>query len=56
MLKNYVLKKLSNKEINEINKQHEKCYNYWLSKNIKIEKQIIAYNKNINYVWYRVDK
>ena len=56
MLKNYVLKKLTQKEIEQINKQHIKAYNYWLSKNITIEPQIIEYDRNINYVWYRIDK
>ena len=54
--KNYVLKKISKQELNEINKHHLKAFNYWLSKNIIIEPQTIKYDKNINYVWYRVDK
>ena len=54
--KNYILKKLTQQELNEINKHHLKVFTYWKNRNIIIEPQTIKYDKNNDYIYYRVDK
>lgn len=53
--KNYVLKKINDIQIEEINKQHKIALEYYNLQNIKIDPPIIPYQYNKKYVWYKVD-
>jgi len=51
--KNYVLKKLSNDQITQINKNYERALKIFKN-NIKLNPPIISYEYNKNYYWYKI--
>jgi hypothetical protein len=52
---NYILKKLTKEEAQQIIILEEKAKKYWKNK-LFLEPQIIPYSFNNNYYWYKVDK
>jgi hypothetical protein len=52
--KNYVLKKLSNEQITQINIDYKRALKFFKN-NIRLDPPIIPYEYNKNYYWYKIN-